>query len=218
MRHVPSHKDLPSSALTTEAIEQRMTHFSRFPHQRAPEEVKIPLRLLDHWVHSDVPKSPLDFIKRLYATADAYTEHTVIPLAVCRQGCAHCCTNRPVEVSAAEAVYIHTHTPFRLNRKAEPLKKYLPTVHTPCPFLNTHTAQCHIYTVRPLACRLLARLDHYQHCDTQSPTQGLLTIDSHTYFHTITQPLHEISQQLGNANNMAAVAEIRQWFTPPSTD
>ena len=215
MRYVPDKDELPISAFTADAIQTRIGHFSHFPHQHAPEEVKIPQRLLEHWVHSDVPKSPLDFIKRLYATVDIYHQHTITPLAVCRQGCAYCCTNRPVEVSAAEAVYIHTHTAYRLNRKAEPLRRYLPAVNTPCPFLDDHTAQCQIYAVRPLACRLLARLDHYQHCHSASTTQGLITVDSHPAFHSLTQPLQEISQQLGHANNMASVAEIRQWF--PST-
>jgi Fe-S-cluster containining protein len=107
----------------------------------------------------------------LHRAASAWST-PLMPVAACRQGCAHCC-HIPVTISSIEADLIGRRVGHRPARPAqsvqlqefEDLEDAVPALEaisasrepSPCPFLLD--GACSVYDVRPMACRLLVNLD-----------------------------------------------------------
>jgi len=96
-------------------------------------------------------------IRLLLEAADAYVAPAV-PLAPCRQGCAHCC-HQSVQLTLAEARNLAeaSGSPMSIPDFQEPPLDPAAVAGTPCPFLVDN--RCSVYLARPMACRLLVALD-----------------------------------------------------------
>lgn len=92
---------------------------------------------------------------------------TVVPYSACRSGCSYCC-HTSVAVSLLEAQMIGDaigqaplNVPPRQSR--EGIEQYH---RQPCPFLKN--SKCSIYSVRPMACRLMFNMaDNPFFCNTE---------------------------------------------------
>lgn len=160
---------------------------------------------LNEFLSSGAEGRPIRAIfNRIYGFIDKFMNVNIYPYSTCQAGCAHCC-KIPVSVSAIEAAYIHQVTGKKL------VNKDFDNVGL-CPFLDTSTAKCSIYEVRPIECRSFASLDGVAGCE--DPTV------KHHYFNArqsemIKHLKHWADYQsdiIAKKNNVPAEKDIRFWF------
>lgn len=150
---------------------------------------------------------PIQLARKVYRIADLWFQDVVKPHAVCSNGCGHCC-KIPVEVSLAEAYYIHTMTGVEINELEKANIRLPDEAKTACPFLKNNS--CSIYEFRPYHCRVFATLDDVKFCisDEEHEVVNYTANDVTLYLY---ETLHEASKQ--SDGKYAPFADIRDWFT-----
>lgn len=104
----------------------------------------------------------------------------IAPYSVCQRGCSDCC-KIALSIMPHEALAIEAYSGIKMTKPS--LEQSLKLVEnpdgyraqyigSPCPFLRN--SECSVYSVRPLACRLLHNIGDSYYCDPKLPEQ-----DSH---------------------------------------
>ncbi len=150
-------------------------------------------------------------MNRIYNDIDYFMKEEIYPHTVCVKGCAHCCTV-PVQVSLIEASYIAQQTSHKLQRSVKSRYKMPPLVTSYCPLLDQETGTCSAYEYRPLACRLFATFDSWSFCEKNDQKHYIHCFESQPIFKVVHNFLLIQSQHSADAESLAAVAEIRDWF------
>ncbi len=144
-------------------------------------------------------------LQRIYKDVDHLYDACIRPVAICQQGCSHCCYV-PVEVSQLEARYIAQETNIPMIELRE-IKTREPA-REPCPFLKNN--QCSIYQYRPLACRMFATLDDVKYCESGNIPHAIVSTQSTS----ITEYLMGLFTHVSLSMKGATYADIREWFPP----
>ncbi len=142
-------------------------------------------------------------VERIYKDVDHFYNDCIKPIAVCKQGCSHCCYV-PVEVTQLEARYIEEKTKHKMIELSE--NKTRQPAHEPCPFLKDN--QCSIYPYRPLACRMFATLDDVLYCEAGNVPHIIVTTSSSGMSEYLVGLFTYVSQDMDGAT----YADIREWF------
>lgn len=149
-----------------------------------------------------LPIAPKARMKKLLKIADQIAA-VATPHSACKSGCSYCC-HTAVAVTQIEAQIIGEETGIK-PRKSEHRMSRAETAHyhrQPCPFFSQ--GACSIYSVRPIACRLMINLaDSPYYCNTDIEPQ-----DSH-----VTQlNLHELEFAYAGTFMSSGFADIRDFF------
>ncbi len=144
-------------------------------------------------------------LQRIYKDVDHFYNACIKPVAICQQGCSHCCYV-PVEVTQLEARYIAQETNIPMIELQE-IKTRAPTKES-CPFLRDN--QCSIYQYRPLACRMFAALDDVKYCIAGNIPHVIVNTQSTN----ITEHLMGLFTHVSLSMKGAPYADIREWFPP----
>lgn len=209
MRKVNPQTDIPITELTPEAQNERVQQFrettrSLLTQAKAYElESKLSSGAIDGYSDTQI----LDMLTQV---SDQILSETS-KFTVCMKGCGECC-KLPVHVTVTEAKKIAEFT----GKKAQKLITHQLITdqklqNNYCPFFDTNVAQCSIYEVRPLVCRLYSSLDHYDNCG-----------GTETHYHTslnVTKPINQGYNFLNHRllkrekkGKGAYAADIRFWF------
>lgn len=210
MRKVAKKDEIPVRFLEESAIQKRL---SQFDSRKTKKKTLIKMKKLFVWLESQEGRK-IDatvLIKRIYNDIDYFMESEIYANTVCAKGCAHCC-KVPVQVSLLEAHYIARKTKIPLHRPSKNRYEILEGVDTYCPLLDQKSATCKAYQYRPLACRIFATIDHWKHCEDVHEHHYIHCFESQEGFKNIHNMMIMSSQNFAKKNNLAAIADIRDWF------
>ena len=210
MRKVKKRDEIPLKWIDEESIARRLR---RFNDREVSLKTKNKVGKLIPWLEGMRGKTmPIHKImNRIYNDIDYFMEREIKPASVCTKGCAYCC-KVPVQVSLLEADYIANKTGLKIQKLTKNRYKMPDNVNTYCPLLEQDTGLCSVYVYRPLACRLFATIDSYKFCERSDTKHYIHTFDSQPLFKIVHDFLLVHSKDAGKKLDIAAVAEIRDWF------
>ncbi len=210
MRKVKKCDEIPLKNIEPDAIARRLKHFN---DREVSQKTQQKLGKLLPWLESHANKNVHlhKVMNRIYNDMDYFMTNEIVPLTVCTKGCAHCC-KVPVQVSLLEADYISSKTGVKIQLVSKNRYTMPQSVDTYCPLLDQATGICSVYQYRPLACRLFATIDSYKFCERSDVSHYLHSFDSQPLFKMVHEFLLIQSDTAGKPLNVAAVAEIRDWF------
>ncbi len=210
MRKVKKSDEIPLKMLEPSSIERRRNQFNNREIQaKTRHKVGKLIPWLESLTDTKLPLRPV--MNRIYNDIDYFMQNEIRPFSVCTKGCAHCCSV-PVQVSLLEADYIAQKTSVKIHHVVKDRYEMPKSVDGYCPLLDQETALCSVYEYRPLACRLFATMDSWKFCEKSDQKHYIHTFESQPLFTMIHEFLLVQSKHNAKPLNVAAVAEIRDWF------
>ena len=210
MRKVTKKNEIPIKMIEPDSIKRRLNRFAGKKVGIASEKrmSKLMIWLADNENNKVQSKA---LMSRIYSVIDKYMEKEIADFLVCSKGCAYCC-KVPVQVSLLEANYIEERTKIKFNRKTKNQYQIAKRVDTYCPFLDQITATCKIYKYRPMGCRLFGTFDSWKECINSENSHYIHCFSGQPVFEHLHEFLMLHSKAVGENYNIAAVAEIRDWY------
>ncbi|HHX8472767.1 TPA: YkgJ family cysteine cluster protein, partial [Vibrio diabolicus] len=207
MRKVKPEDEIPSNELTYEAQQNRLTSFTT-SHQSNVELTK-----LRNWlIANHNVASHKEILEALCDGADLHYRNDISPVSVCRKGCGYCCKTS-VLITRTEAERISSTTGKTLNNLEDSCMADTNDglMDTYCPFFDTDSAGCSVYSARPLVCRIQATIDHYEYCRDGGEHLMIRLGDGEPF----AMGMKLLAQKLldeEKSGNGAAISDIRNWF------
>ncbi len=183
-----------------------INNIKKFKKTPIPKKIIKRMIWLDEYISNQTGTcNAQEIIKNIYSVADLYMKEHISNFSPCHKGCSYCC-HVALDVTALEAIYIHSITDIEINHRSVKIDKT-----SACPFLKNDI--CSIYELRPLVCRLFASLEPVKMCKSPQSFHSLHSIKSSDFW------LNIMGWFLLNSSKLtigpfpiSPLKDIREWF------